>query len=331
MVYLRRRLIEPRAPGDVARIAGTGIPGNDGALIARDDHCVRITWVYPRLMMVVAARRSTNDHPRFSAVPRAVDRDVRHIDSIGVRRIDGDLLELPASSPERRVVGEASPGDACIIRSEESTLAGRGARWPRSRRRGLRRRSPQRWLYLGRSLGHKAVYDCIDTIRIRRGDCDAGSPDSLLRQSVCELCPGAAAVCGLEDSAARTVRRSIREPGRTSRVPEARVNDLGVRRIDDNLDRADVLVTEDFLPGPPAISGAEDSAFLVRRVEFPDGGDEYVVRILRIDRDLANVMCLVEPEVRPAFSSVRRFVDSVAETDGISQRRLTAADVDRIG
>src|ERR1700704_6713113 len=115
MVYLRRRLIEPRAPGDVAGIVGSGIPGNDGALIAGYDHRVRISRIDPGLMIIVAAWGSTNDHPRFPAVPRSVDRDVRHIDGVGVGRVDGDLLEVPASSPECRVVGKPSPGDARII------------------------------------------------------------------------------------------------------------------------------------------------------------------------------------------------------------------------
>ena len=63
----------------------------------------------------------------------------------------------------------------------------------------------------------------------------------------------------------------------------------------------------------PAITGAEDSALIVRRVEMTDRGYEHDVGIFRIDRDLADVVRVLQPEIRPGLSRVGGLIHPVAE------------------
>src|SRR4051812_35165092 len=143
-------------------------------------------------MIVVTARRSAQHHPRSAAISGSVDRNVWHIHRVRIGRIDGDLLKIPAASPQRRVIGDAGPARAGIVGAKESALTWRRARRARARRRWRRNRSAEGWLDLRRSLGNQAVDYRIDAIWIRCRDRDARAADACLRQAVGELSPGAA-------------------------------------------------------------------------------------------------------------------------------------------
>ena len=124
---------------------------------------------------------------------------------------------------------------------------------------------------------------------------------------------------------------AIRVPRRTPRIPESRVDHARVRRIDHDFDRADVLIlVEHFLPALAAVRRAEHAALGVRRVQMPDRRDEHDVRILRIDGDLADVLRVVEADVRPRLSGVGGLVHAVAVAHRVAQRRFAAADVHRV-
>src|SRR6267143_1337710 len=55
VVDLRCGLIEPRAPGHIARIGGARVAGDDRALVARDDQNLGLVWRNPHLVVIVAA------------------------------------------------------------------------------------------------------------------------------------------------------------------------------------------------------------------------------------------------------------------------------------
>src|SRR6266513_2956006 len=102
--------------------------------------------------------------------------------------------------------------------------------------------------------------------------------------------PGGAAVGRLVDSTTGAVGGRVREPRRAARIPESGVHHTRIGRVDDDLDRTDVLVLiEDLLPGATAVARTEHAAVRVRRIEVADCRDEDNVGVLGIYGDLADV------------------------------------------
>ena len=176
-------------------------------------------------MVIVSAWRSAQHNPGLAAVARSIHGDVGHINRVGIGRVDGEFLEVPAAAPERRIGGETCPCLTGVIRSKESALPRRRTRRTRSRWRGLRRRRAERRLDLGTTLGHQAIDDRVDSIWICRRHCDARPADSFIRQSAGQPAPVVTAVGRFEDPAARTIGGRVGEPGWTAGVPESRVDE----------------------------------------------------------------------------------------------------------
>ena len=72
--------------------------------------------------------------------------------------------------------------------------------------------------------------------------------------------------------------------------------------MNDYFDRADILVAEYFFPGRSAVGAVKYSALYIGSVEMTDCCDEYIVRILRIDRNLSYMLSIVEAEVLPCVN-----------------------------
>src|SRR5262249_14421845 len=141
----------------------------------------------------------------------------------------------------------------------------------------------------------KVIDHCVDAAWIRRRNSDSGLADARRRQASRHRTPRRAAVSGLEQAATRSVRRLIRVPSGPTRVPQRGVDVLRVRRIDHDVDGANVVALEqDFVPRAPAVGSLVDATIWTRLVEMTDGGDKDDVRILRIDCDLADVLAVVE-------------------------------------
>src|SRR6185503_16619698 len=102
-------LVVPRAPG------GGAVDCYDRTLITGDDHSLRIVWVDPELVIIVAAGRAFDWRPCFAGVSRSIHRRVHHVNDIGVLRIDSDLLEVPAAVPESLVAREPRPRGARVV------------------------------------------------------------------------------------------------------------------------------------------------------------------------------------------------------------------------
>ena len=69
----------------------------------------------------------------------------------------------------------------------------------------------------------------------------------------------------------------------------------------------------------------------MRGIGVADRGDEHDVRVSRIDGDAADVVSIVQAEMGPRPAAVDRLVHPVPVADRIAERRLAAADVDRVG
>src|SRR5260370_26582853 len=94
VINLRRWLVVPRTPGH------SGVNGYDRALIARQNHSLRIGGIDPELVIIVATGRAFDRCPGFAPIIRTINRRVHYIDGIRVLWIDGDLFEIPAAVPD---------------------------------------------------------------------------------------------------------------------------------------------------------------------------------------------------------------------------------------
>src|SRR4029079_13841336 len=141
------------------------------------------------------------------------------------------------------------------------------------------------------------VDDGIKPFRIGRRDGDADPALALDGNAGVGFLPGQAAVGRFENAAARAVRRRIDAPRRTPRVPQHAVNDPGIRRVNANVDSADIVVLEkDLLPRPAAVRGAIDPTVRIWPVDMSEGRDKNDVRISGIDIDAADLPCVLETE-----------------------------------
>ena len=118
MIELRGRLVVPGTPGRRA------VDGDDGALVAGKHHALRVVGIDPELVVIVAPRRALDRRPALAPVGRPVERRVRDVDDVGVLRIDGDLAEVPAASPDAVVARHQRPRRAGIIRAVKPALLG---------------------------------------------------------------------------------------------------------------------------------------------------------------------------------------------------------------
>src|SRR5229473_4217189 len=147
----------------------------------------------------------------------------------------------------------------------------------------------------------------------------------------------ASTIGGLEDAAAGADEgfAAANFPRRNARGPQHRVNRLRVRGIESEIGGAGVFVlVENFLESLSPVGGAENAALGVGAVRMALGGDENAVGIFRVDEDRGDLLRVVEVlQMRPGFSSVGRFVDTIAGREIGALQSFAAADIDdvRIG
>src|SRR5216110_3784401 len=94
VIDLRRGLVVPGTPG-----CGS-VNAYDSALVAADDHSLRIVGINPELVIVVAAGRALDCRPGLARVRRSIDGRVHDVHDVRVFGIDGNLFEVPASIPQ---------------------------------------------------------------------------------------------------------------------------------------------------------------------------------------------------------------------------------------
>jgi hypothetical protein len=146
VIDLRGGLVVPGAPGLCA------VDGDDRALIAGEDHTVSIFGIDPELMIVITAGRALDGDPCLAGVEGHVGGCVDVVCAVGVRGVDGDLAEVPATAPEALLTVDEMPGGAGVV--GEIDAAG-----------GFSRVSSRATTTDGTSnAGAEVVYNCVKTI-----------------------------------------------------------------------------------------------------------------------------------------------------------------------
>src|SRR6185437_9758954 len=251
VVELRGRLVVPRAP----RLAA--VDGNDGALIAGQEHDLGIVGVDPDVLVVVPAGGATEACPALAAVCGFPNYSAGGINDIGVLRIDLDHGQVAAANSYCRpgIVGRDVPSLAGIVRAIDLYRAV----FCRSNR-------SVDAIWVGGSDGQVRLRD------------SSGHIDR-------KLLPGLAEIVRAVDAPAIPIPGSVL-PRPFAGLPQCGVHELRVRRIDLEIGAAGVLVfVQDLLEGLSAIAGAEDAAFCIGAVGMPNDCYQQQVGIARIDDD----------------------------------------------
>src|SRR2546423_4014458 len=82
VIHLRGRLVVPTAPGLAA------IDGYDRPLITPEQNHVRIVWIDPDVLVIIAAGRAAKTCPRLSTIDRFPANGTCRINDVGIFRID---------------------------------------------------------------------------------------------------------------------------------------------------------------------------------------------------------------------------------------------------
>ena len=154
---------------------------------------------------------------------------------------------------------------------------------------------------------------CIQSTACARRDRDIDLRKSL-RQPVGQRPPMIAAVSRFEQAAVRTVEHVLVFPRPRTRIPESRVQGVGIEGIDPDEGSAGILaLVQHFGPGGAAVHGSVQAALRARAIGVAQYRCIDAVGIMRIDRNAGNLLRVVERQMHPGMTAVVRAVDAVAD------------------
>src|SRR5437016_1782960 len=171
----------------------------------------------------------------------------------------------------------------------------------------------------------------IHNVRIGAGNGHADAAERALGHAVAfDALPGSAVV--VRTVKAVFVAATVERPGRAVAFPHCGEEDVGILRIENDVDAAGAVVeVENFLPGFAAVAGAEDAALVVRTVGMAESGYKSDIGIRRMDDDLADVARVFQPNVVPGLAAVVRTIDAIAERDVAANAGFAGTDINYIG
>src|SRR5262249_10315735 len=108
VVHLSGRLVVPGTPTLAA------IHAHDRALVSGENHAIAVARIDPKLMVVVAARRTLERREGLAAVGGDIGGGVDHIRPVGIGGVDGYGGEVPSASPEAILIVDQLPRSAGI-------------------------------------------------------------------------------------------------------------------------------------------------------------------------------------------------------------------------
>ena len=252
--------------------------------------------------MIVAVRHA-HLLEGVAAIDRPVRAEIEIVDDVRIRRIRGEQPVVPGAHHEILIAVHAVPTPAGILRAVDAAER-----------------------IVGRCLDIR-----VDAIRHRGAHRHADAPDRDIRHSgiVGELRPRFARVGALPQSALAAA--TAEAPRKALKAPHRRVENARIRRIHRQIDCARAVVDEEHaLPRRAAIARVIDATLGVRAERVTEGGDEDVVRILRIDSHRRDLLRLLEADVLPVPAAVGRAVHAVAVREILAEVGLARPDVDDV-
>ena len=292
-VELPGRLVVPGAPGLAA------VQRHDGALVDAEHAAFGVLGVDPELVVIVPAGGALDRRKRAARVLRPVERGVARVDDVGVARLDRDPAEVPAASPDPRIVARERPARTVVVGAVEPAALG--------------------------------VHHGVDALRPARRDREPDAARAGRKAAAADLRPRPPAVRRFVQAAARPVRRRVDVPGRPARLPESRVHDAGIARLEREIDGAGVLVAvEHALPDPAPVGGEKDAALGVGAVGMAESRDQDPIRVAGVDQDSPDLLRVPKPDVDKGLPAVGGFVHPVALRDVGAHVGLAGAHVDHL-
>ena len=247
-------------------------------------------------MVAVRDRQLEERLPAVVGEPRA---DVEDPDRLGVGRMRVDVVVVPGALAQVAVLAAALPAVAEVVGAEDRAVLG--------------------------------LDDRVHPAGLRRGRRDADLSEQAFGQPLRarDLRPRVAAVARAEEARSRPAGDELPRPA--DRLPEGRVHDPRVVRVDREVARARALAPiEDALPGLAAVARAVHASLGVRAVRVPERGHVCRVRVLGMHADLRDVPRPLETEVRPALARVGRAVHPIAVRHVAADAALAHAHVDDV-
>src|SRR5215217_4944171 len=99
-------------------------------------------------------------------------------------------------------------------------------------------------------------------------------------------------------------------------LPDGGIQDARIGRVQrDIVGTGACALVEHLLPGAAAITGAENTALLVRTERMAECRDVGEVCVTGMDLNLADMAAVAQPDVDPAASAVGRAVDPITMGD----------------
>jgi hypothetical protein len=303
MVQLCRRLVVPRPP----RLAA--VHAHHRALVAHQQHNLRVRGIHPHILVVVAARSSPETHPRLAAVFRLAGHNAGRIHHVRIGRVRHRDRQITAANLHRRtsIVGDLSPALARVVRPVETQPA--SARiWPFVLRRQRRIQPPRL------ALRHRHVN--LHQVR---------------RQPLLQLRPRCAPIGRLEQPTMGALIAVLVLPRSQPRIPHRRIHHLRIGRIEHHVRPARVLVLVQHLgPALAAILRAEDSPLRIRPIRMPQNRRKQPVRIGRINRQRRNLLPIAQSQMHPRRPRIGRAVNSIAYRKIRPMQPLAARNIDDV-
>ena len=296
VIELAGRLVVPAGPGPAA------VDADGRALVGARGHVVGVGRVDPDEVVVVPARRATEDLTFGAAFGAAAHRLADQPDHVRIARVDGDAARI--------VVGEGAalvhlrPARPAVVRAPE---AARGAEVDRRIEAQAR----------GRARGRHA-----DPAERARGPALAAEPG-----------PGRAAVGGAPEGAAGPGDRGeVALPGVLPRGPGGGEDHVRIVRIAGEVgDAGPVVDLQRLRPGPAAVGGAEDAPRRARAEEVADGAHQDRVRVIGADPDAADVLGVGQAQRAPGPAAVVGAEHAFARGHVVARLGLAGPGVDHVG
>ena len=248
---------------------------------------------------MVSVRVLTDLRGGLTAVGRAEQRRVLHVDDVLVAGVAEHVCVVKSALTNRARSVDQFPRRTRIVRYEEATV-----------------------LILDQR---------VDAVRVGLGVGDANAADHAGGHAgiARDVGPCLATVGGLIEPAAGTAARHLVLDA--IRLPQGGIQDIGIVRVNHDVDGAGLGVLEQRAPpGLAAVAALEYATFLTGAVVKAETGDVDDLGVGRMDADFGKGVRVPEADIGPLLSAVCRFVDAVAGHDIAADARLAHADVDDV-